>query len=268
MSYLSAREFEKRGDMKAVISSMGEHGTLMALAWMDRDRRYFISSCSNLKEGEPYSRQRWRQVSEEPNAPPERVDLEVPQPRVCEAYYRTCARIDQHNRCRQDDLELERAIGTHDWAKRLNLTIFAMSVVDSWLVYKKCTDVKETQAEFYAFLAEEMIDNTLDGVTIRCSARTVATANPVALHVDGTPRCGIAAHLTPTKLKRRKKDGALTPYTLQGNCMVCKKKTTWTCSQCIDDDIDGRWESKQPWLCSSSSGRVCFGTHLTEVHGL
>ena len=87
----------------------------MALVWVDRDRRYFISTASSLKEGKPYSRQRWRQ----PDLDLERIDtpnnqdvirqeLTVPQPEVCEIYYDTCGVINQHTRYRQDTLQLEK----------------------------------------------------------------------------------------------------------------------------------------------------------------
>ena len=40
---------------------------MMAYVWMDRDRRYFISTASSLQDGKGYSIIRWRQpdLSEE-----------------------------------------------------------------------------------------------------------------------------------------------------------------------------------------------------------
>ena len=42
---------------------------------------------------------------------------------------------------------------------RVNLTIFSMIVVDTWLVYSQVTGSTELQSEFYVHLAEELIDN-------------------------------------------------------------------------------------------------------------
>lgn len=40
----------------------------------------------------------WRQVNtEDPNADPEQVELEVLHPKVCEDYYKICAAVDNHN---------------------------------------------------------------------------------------------------------------------------------------------------------------------------
>ena len=35
--------------------------TILAYVWMDRNRRYFISTASFLQDGKGYSRIRWRQ---------------------------------------------------------------------------------------------------------------------------------------------------------------------------------------------------------------
>ena len=69
---------------------------VMAVLWMDRDRRHFISTASTVLEGTSYTRLRWRQTDDGL----ERVELVVPQPQVVEQYYSTCAQIDRHNTCR------------------------------------------------------------------------------------------------------------------------------------------------------------------------
>jgi hypothetical protein len=139
----------------------------MAFVWMDRDRRYFIASGSSLAEGTPFIRQRWRQLVFDRS--PTKVELTVPQPLAAEVYYSTCAVIDQQNRDRQDALMIKRKLKTHDWATRVNLSIFAIILVDCWRVYSKlsfnATNKVEVQKDFYAHLAAEMIDNTFDRVT-------------------------------------------------------------------------------------------------------
>ena len=45
---------------------------------------------------------------------------------------------------------------------RVNLTIFSMIVVDTWLVHSQAMGSTELQSEFYVRLAEELIDNNID----------------------------------------------------------------------------------------------------------
>ncbi len=89
---------------------------MMPFVWMDQERRYFITTCWPLEEGQPYVRRRCRQVNQEPNADAERVVLVVPEPKACEVYFTTGAAIDQSNGHRQDALKLERKIETTNWA--------------------------------------------------------------------------------------------------------------------------------------------------------
>ena len=269
--YLSELELTARGDKSGVVH-LDEEGVLdmLAFVWMDRDRRYFIANTSSLADGTPYKRVRWRQVNETPNALPERVTLTIPQPKVAEIYYFTCGKIDMHNRCRQQDLRLERKLKTTDWSQRVNLTLLAMCIVDSWLCYSQCTKTKETQKEFYTSLAEELIDNNFDNVRhMRRSPRSTPTQfNMCCKQVQlvdqtGAPRAGVNAHLTPTKRKRKNKDGQELSYSLQGRCKVCKSKTTYVCSQCKDDNPNGT----EPWLCHSNKGKMCFANHMRDFHG-
>ena len=73
------------------------------------------------------------------DALPENMELTIPQPKATEVYYRTCGVIGQHNRHRQDNLKTNKKLETTKWDMRVNLTIFSMSVVDTWLVYSQAT---------------------------------------------------------------------------------------------------------------------------------
>jgi Transposase IS4 len=268
MSYLSNIELHERGDRRGVVSRDPD-GTprLMAFVWMDRDRRYFIASGSSLAEGTPFIRQRWRQLVIDRS--PTKVELTVPQPLAAEVYYTTCAVIDQHNRDRQDTLMIERKLKTHDWATRVNLSIFAIILVDCWRVYSKlsfnATNKVEVQKDFYAHLAAEMIDNTFDRVTpVGRSPSSIDDDEEADLYcrTTGAPRCGISAHLTPTNRKRKTRGGTRLSYSLQGRCRECSSKTTYCCSICKDDpDIDDAG-----WLCMTRKGKTCFPDHLQRIH--
>ena len=170
---------------------------------MDQDRRYFVTSVSSLDSGIPYSQNRWPQVSLELDALPENVELTIPQPKAMEVYYRTCGVIDQHNRHRQDNLKTEKKLETKKWDMTVNLTIFLMIVVDTWLVYSQATGSTELQSEFYVHLAEELIDNSIDSQPQhwRNSGKDGSDSNddsPVIM-CTGRVRAGVNCHLTPTK---------------------------------------------------------------------
>ena len=175
MQYLTSVELnEGRGQRVGVVLKNQDTPTMLAYVWMDRDRRYFISTAESLKEGTPYSRIRWRQqelpeelFGEVDNEDPVRQELTVSQPKCSETYYDTCAAIDQHNRHRQDTLRIERKLETRSWDKRVTTSIFGMYCVDAWLMYRGCTTdslhptPRLNQQEFYSSLAEELIDNNL-----------------------------------------------------------------------------------------------------------
>ena len=202
---------------------------MLSFIWMDQDHCYFIPSASSLDSGILYSQNRWRQVSLELDALPKNVELTIPQPKVMEVYYRTCGVIDQHNRHRQDNLKTEKKLETKKWDMRVNLTIFSMIVVDTWLVYSQVMGSTELQSEFFVHLAEELIDNNIDSRPQhqRNSGEDGSDSNdeyPVMTHT-GRVCAGISCHLTPTKCRCRTADGELTAQRLQGHCIECGKKT-------------------------------------------
>jgi Transposase IS4 len=135
---------------------------LMAFVFCDRDRHYFISTCSSLSAAVPITRIRTQQVQEvDSNNDPERLLLTIHQPKAASIYYSTCGKIDQHNRCRQDTLNLEKKLETKQWQRRVNMSIFGMVVVDSWMIYKGCTGgEKMDQTDYYKALIDGLIDNT------------------------------------------------------------------------------------------------------------
>ena len=88
-----------------------------------------------MTEGNPIVHHRWRQVDKHEDAPPEKVELTIPQPVVVEQYYKANGLIDSHNCCRTDDLMIDQKIGVHEWSTRVNLSICSMCVVDSWRLF-------------------------------------------------------------------------------------------------------------------------------------
>ena len=149
------------------------------------------------------------------------VELTIPQPITEEIYYSVCGKIDRQNRCRQESLDIEKKLGTKYWLRRFNLSVFAMNVVDVWLVYQGITGAADTQADFYNHLAEEMIDNTYDRFMMRSEEgrkrnivdsydKTFDYDNPLFGRINGVPRFGISLHVTHTKKRRNKRYGTET----------------------------------------------------------
>ena len=274
-------------------STSASPATIMALAWMDwRDRRYLISTVGSLEDAkQPYGRFRWRlpssaevldshhnprqETSPGSNAEPDQVQLTIPQPVAFEIYFSASQKVRDHNRYRLEALKLEskhREIHSNDtgssddhWTSLINYTMFGINCVDSWLAFSQCTTADETQHEFYSKLAEELIDNRYDvvgpGPLLRCS--TGAQSLPSGTYRK-QPRSGIHAHLTLTKRKRKNRVGDELNYSLQGRCGVCSTRTIKVCSQCKEDDPDG----KEPYICDSKNGKTCFVTHLQDKHGI
>ena len=269
LAYLNGLELNQRGDHRALLSKDDE-GNVEALAvmWVDRERRFFVSNAQSIEQAEPIYRTRWRYVDTTANADPERLEIAIEQPDIVKCYYETCSQIDRHNKIRQDELELERKIGAHDWSKRVNTTIFAMIIVDTMNFHQACVHPNEIDGcpdDFISYLSEEMIDNTLDEVGTR--GRRGLQPGVVRNNLRrAAPTC--SPHLSPCKDKRRRRTGALTNYTKQGYCKGCGMKTTHVCSECEKirlDNPDGG--HKQAFFCHYHRTRKnCFERHIMEEH--
>ena len=114
-----------------------------------------------------------------------------------------------------------------------------------------------------------MIDNTCnilmmwsaDGrrrIIVDSDDETFDDDNPLFGRINGAPRCGIAIHVTPTKNRRKNRDGTKTQNLLQGKCKVFQKKTTHVCSDCEDTDAF----KNEMWVCHPNTNRCCFSQHV------
>ena len=256
-----------KGSRKGLLTTDERTGTqLLAFVWVDRDRRYFISTCSSLEEGTQICRTRWTQADKTVNAAPERQERDISQPKAAELYYKAAGKIDQHNRHRQDSLRLERKLQTTDWSKRVNVTLFAMTVIDAYLLMKGCQsfNVLFDPKLFIEQLALELVDNEYDRRTLRQSTKKKRSREVDILPLP--PQIDTSMYLTnttPTKrLKKNKKTGALTQCK-QGRCIVCRNHwVTTVCRECQKDQPDVT--KTQYWCCKS--GSECFDKHVREHH--
>jgi hypothetical protein len=57
--------------------------------------------------------------------------------------------IDRHNRCRQEDLQLEHKVKTMTWSRRVNLSILEMCIVDAYLVFKSVACNKRITQRYF-----------------------------------------------------------------------------------------------------------------------
>ena len=216
-TFSTSVKLQNRGDFVALRSNATENSPeLGAMVWMDRERRYFISTAGSFKWGTPYQRCRWRLVNQEPNAAPQQVMFTIPQPKIAEMYYSTCGAIGMHNRLRQDDLCIAKKIETKDWSRRVNLSIFSMIVVDTWLVFNVMRNtpiVELNQKEFYSVLSEELIDISYGSRGCPSGQPRYSPTNAASFVQDaciralesGGPRAGDLTHLTPVKRHKNSK---------------------------------------------------------------
>ena len=269
MQYLGSVELQGgRGSRTGLLTTDEDTGTqLLAFVWVDRDRRYFISTASSLENGTAVQRMRWTQANRTLNAEPERQQRTIAQPKAAETFYKGAAKIDQHNRHRQDTLRLERKLETNEWHKRVATTIFGMIVIDSYLLCKGCTKIGDLHEPsfFIEKLGEQLIDNDYDRTNLRTRSSNKRRSREVTmaalpLEIDTSQ---YLTNTTPTKQRKKNpKTGALT-MCKQGRCIVCKKTwVTTVCRECQKDQPDV--SKKQFWCCRS--GTSCFDSHIKAMH--
>ena len=126
-----------------------------------------------------------------------------------------------------------------------------------WFFGKECWFWEDSSPkEFHYQLAQEMIDNTWGNDTTpqKCP-------RPSGTDSAG---CNTYPHCTPTRLKKKRKDGACTNHSRQGKCKICGQNTMYTCSKCSNLDEDN--PKKQLWLCRPATGRTCLSEHIKMKH--
>jgi hypothetical protein len=266
MDYLEKILLPERGMFAGLSARPAEEDELdidlLAFVYCDRDRHYFISSCLNLTAGTPISRQRVQQIEDiGTNVDPERVHMTIDVPKAAEIYYSTCGKIDQHNRCRQDTLNLEKKLETKEWNRRVNMSIFGMIVVDSWMLYKGRTGGKKMgQMEYYKALINILIDNPYyHRPEPRIRGYTSASLVNSSLTI-GT--FGHGLHLTPTKRKSGSADSKVKKR-MQHRCKLCFNKTIMVCSICREVPELGEINAA---YCAPTTEQACFHHHMCNIH--
>ena len=95
-----------------------------------------------------------------------KVATSIDIPEVADAYFSAASKVDQHNRCRQDDLDIEKAFEVKEWSMRVNSTLIGICAADAWLLCKGAREARTKLApdEFCTHMVEELIDNKFGAV--------------------------------------------------------------------------------------------------------
>ena len=108
-----------------------------------------------MAERRTMTRKRLRKTDDvSANNDPFYVGIEARKPKDEYIDCKCCNNIDQHNRCRQQELYLEKKICTHHWGKITNTGILEMITVNLWLCSKLMSNRNETQEDYFQCLAE------------------------------------------------------------------------------------------------------------------
>jgi hypothetical protein len=66
--------------------------------------------------------------------------------------------------------------------------------------------------------------------------------------------------------KKENQQGSLSKSLHQDKCRVCKKKTTFVCSVCKEENEDNAQHGKETWMGMNKQGQTCFSDHVTYEH--
>ncbi len=200
-------------------------------------------------------RKRWREIEGEAV----KISTETACPEMVQGYYRVCSKIDCHNRCRQDDLRMEQNIEIKDWSFRVNCSLLSICVADAWLLYNGINGARTgmNQADFYAQLAESLIDNDYDQrITERQPDVDTDEEDKIQARASG-----VGIYLVKSNRKRKTRDGEETNMASHGRCTICRnKKSKFICSGCRRND------NLEVFIFHGDTCRDCSTKHAVSVH--
>ena len=136
MYHLQSKQFTCRGDSSGLVSTEVNEGVteMMMFVWVDCNRKYFVTIIESLEKGHTFLRHKWCQVNEDVNAEEQMEQLDNHKTLEVDIYYAMCSYIDWNNQRRCDDINLEKKLRTHNWYWRVKMSIFGVSVFDTYNV--------------------------------------------------------------------------------------------------------------------------------------
>ena len=197
VKYFGQLEMFGKGSFNYLSSTLianGETKTVVAVCWLDRNRRYFVATSGRLDTTAAQERVRWRQHSD--GICP--VEVRETMPELVKDYYSVAGIIDAHNRIRQDSLDLEKAIEVKEWSFRINSTLLGMVMTDAFEMHIFGYYGRDslTANKFWNELGHQLVSNTFDLIGVR---RISSSSEGLTVrHNKGT-----SIYLTPTKKRRR-----------------------------------------------------------------
>jgi len=167
-----------------------------------------VTTTCGIGEGEDVFRKCLRQLDKSGHAPPNKVIIEVAQPKAITTYYKGAGTIDRHNRIRADELGMDRNLATRHWDKRFNLGVLGIICFNAYLFFQQVVhaDNKKTSClEFFCKLAGELIDNN-EGIRMtRAAAEQDLGGGVVNAANAATPTVKSTLRFKSGKVKRRNK---------------------------------------------------------------
>ena len=139
MEFLGNTILPRQGS-RAVLASIDKETDkteLIAISWVDRNQRFFVTTTCGIGEGKGVFRKRLRQLDKSGRAPPDKVIIEAAQPKAIATYYKGAGIIDRHNRIRADELRMDRNLATRHWDKRFNLGVLRIICIDAYLFFNR-----------------------------------------------------------------------------------------------------------------------------------
>ena len=197
---------------------------------------------------------------------------EVPRPALPARYYECFMDCDKHNQDRQHELNLESNWPTDDPFFRISCTIDGMTAVDAMLAVR-CTShmshpVRDlTTKEFIENLAEEMLENKLDGERYEPSYGLKRRRSQIVGVVTGNEETESSDHILLGYGRKSDFDPKITKngegdYIIQKKCSVCNKKATTYCSR-KECKCMIRGQMLPPTICrGNKEGKSCLLEHI------
>ena len=158
--------------------------------------------------------------------------LEINQPMATAIYYKGNAQIDEHNRTRQQVIQLETKLKVKEWHLRVNHTILGINDVDTYRLgkamgwWKTKTGAVQTPLQFYNELIEEMIDNNMvQSQTARTCTQPCAQSDlDKLLRSKRTHQPELSLETSRKRRSSKNKDGSYTEHPNQVERLVCTER--------------------------------------------
>lgn len=181
-------------------------------------------------------------------------------PEVASTYYSADEKMDNHNRYRQDDLNIEGSFEVKECLFRLNYTIFWMNVVDYYFFYKLGRGSRFTMnpSMFFTELANQLCYNKFDEEGLLHDSQSFHTR--ITITHNETDSYDRTLETIPVLVEaaesRRSRLGVANRAKKQKRCRICKKKTKWVCSVCKSKI------QEQPFFCQTIGQVHCFAKNI------